>query len=364
MMSLRHLFYAFVILIFYGCSRHTKHKTSEWKKIPNKYAGLFQLYTDQEDTLLHVFGNQGDIIGAYQWGKGKQRNGFKKIHNNGKLVSLSVVFSRMLAMLDKTKEIVAVDNRNFHPKDLSLPKRAESIQIGGTLNREKLWSLNPGIVFSYSLNGTPPSDERMSKLKTLSFVWIQSHLEKHPLARAEWIKVIGWILGRPEQSDSIFTKIDTNYRRLQSKKQTEERPSVMLNIPYEGIWYIPKEQAHTTTLLKDAGFQPIWTKNNSPSGMGAFTIPLEDAIGFVHKCTFWMNLGSAKSRKDIAKMEPRLGMVAENHTRMFHFDAQLEPNGANAYWDLGACRPDLILHDLIQIRNGDLDSTLYFYRKF
>lgn len=364
MMSLRHLFYALVILLFWGCSVNTKQKTTEWKTIPNKYAELFQLYTYQDDTLLHVYGNQEEIIGAYQWGHGRQREGFKKVHNNGKLVSLSVVFSRMLSMLDATEEIVAVDNRNFHPKELSLPKKAKSIQIGGTLNREKLWSLNPGIIFSYSLNGTPPDDERMSKLKTLTFVWIQSHLEKHPLARAEWIKAIGWILGRPKLSESLFTKIDSNYRRLQSKKQPKEKPTVMLNIPYEGIWYIPKKQAQTTTLLKDAGFQPIWTKKDSPDGMGAYTLPLEDAIGFVNNCTFWMNFGSAKSRKDIATMEPRLGIVAEKHTQMFHFDARIEPNGANAFWDLGACRPDLILNDLIQIRTGDLDSTLYFYQKF
>jgi len=63
-------------------------------------------------------------------------------------------------------------------------------------------------------------------------------------------------------------------------------------------------------------------------------------------------------------LEPRLRSMELHKTKLFQFDAKLEANNANPFWDLGACRPDMVLRDLISIRNGQSDSSLYFYRRF
>ena len=355
----------FLPLIFiFACTQAPVNRLSEGTLIPNEYAKLFQLQTTQTDTILTIYGQDHNKIGSYFWGRSQTLPNIRKIHLNQKIISLSVVFSRWLSFLDAENQIVAVDNIDFHPTDIPLNKDIQSIKRGNVLNQEALWSINPGLVFSYQLNGQKPEDTRWQKQDSVNFIWIQAHLESHPLARAEWIRAIGWLIGKPRLSDSIYTEIAKRYQKNCIDSDYEKKPIVMLNVPYEGIWYVPQEKAFTTQLFRDAGYSTAWLTENKSTGTGASTISLEDAVRHIESADYWMHLGAAKNRTELFELEPRLRSVVLHKTKLFQFDAKLEANNANPFWDLGACRPDMVLRDLISIRNGQSDSSLYFYRRF
>ena len=355
----------FLPLVFIiACTQAPVNRSSEGIFIPNQYAKLFQIQTTDTDTILMVFGQDRQIIGSYFWGSSNALPNHRKIHQNHKIISLSVVFSRWLSLLNAQNQIVAVDNVHYHPKDIPLNEDVQSIKKGNVLNQEAMWSIQPGLVFSYQLNGQKPEDTRWQKQDSVNFIWIQAHLESHPLARAEWIRAIGWLMGKPSLSDSIYTDIAQRYHDICLDSQKDNKPTVMLNAPYEGVWYVPQEKAFTTQLFLDAGYSTAWLTGNKSTGMGAYTISLEDAVRHIESADYWMHLGAAKNRTELFELEPRLRSMELHKTKLFQFDAKLEANNANPFWDLGACRPDMVLRDLISIRNGQSDSSLYFYRRF
>ncbi len=363
-MSLIKRVYILPLAFIFACTQAPVNRSPEGTSIPNQYAKLFQLQTTHTDTILTIYGQDHNKIGSYFWGRSQTLPNTRKIHLNQKIISLSVMFSRWLSFLNAENQIVAVDDIDYHPTDIPLNKDVQSIKRGNALNQEALWSIKPGLILSYQLNGQKPEDTRWQKQNSVNFIWIQAHLESHPLARAEWIRAIGWLIGEPRLSDSIFTDIAKRYQKNCIYSDHEKKTTVMLNAPYEGIWYVPQEKAFTTQLFRDAGYSTVWLNENKSTGIGAYTISLENAVRYIESADYWMHLGTAKNRAELFELEPRLRSMALSKTKLFQFDAKLEANNANPFWDLGACRPDMVLRDLVSIRNGQSDSSLYFYRRF
>ena len=356
----------FLILII-SCQSTTSPQVenAQIRCIPNKYAQLFEISLAKNDTLLTVFGPEKKAIGLYSWGKSTHISNHSKINRGQTYVALSAVFARMISELQLGHLTQGVDNANYIPKDVTLSKNCASLQTSGIVNKEALLKLQPQITFTYLLDGRGEQEWQRLSNNEHSVVLIQSHLESHPLARAEWIRAMGWILGKPHLADSLFNTIESNYLAL--KKQGKTLPNaqpVMLNLPFEGIWHIPNKSAYFTQLLLDANFKPSWLTEGSFKGTGASSLPLENAINMIQESAVWLNLGTVKHRSEITQYDTRLErFLSQKELRFFQNDKQLEPQGANSYWDLGAVHPELLLHDLIQIQQHASTEALYFYRE-
>lgn len=356
----------FVLLIL-SCQSaiSPKVENAQTRSIPNKYAQLFEISLTKNDTLLTVFGPDKKAIGLYSWGKSTHISNHSKINRGHTYVALSAVFARMISELQLGRFIQGVDNANYIPKDVFLSKNCASLQTSGILNKEALLKLQPQITFTYLLDGRGEQEWQRLSNNEHTVVFIQNHLEAHPLARAEWIRAMGWILGKPHLADSLFNAIESRYLTL--KKQGKTLPNaqrVMLNLPFEGIWHIPNKSAYFTQLLLDANFEPSWLTESSFHGTGASSLPLENAINMIQESAVWLNLGTVKHRSEITQYDTRLErFLSQKDLRFFQNDKQLESKGANSYWDLGAVHPELLLRDLIQIQQNASTEALYFYRE-
>jgi ABC-type Fe3+-hydroxamate transport system substrate-binding protein len=335
------------------------------RPIPNKYAELFELSLTKNDTFLTVYNPEKKAIGLYSWGKSMQTSKHLKINRGNTYVALSAVFARMISELQLGIFTQGVDNANYIPQDVVLSENCTSLQTSGILNKEALLKLKPQITFTYLLDGRGDKEWQRLSNNEHTVVFIQNHLESHPLARAEWIRAMGWILGKPHFADSLFNTIETGYLAL--KKQGKTHPNaqtVMLNLPFEGIWHIPNKSAYFTQLLLDANFKPSWLTEGSFNGTGASSLPLENAINMIQESAVWLNLGAITRRNEITQYDTRLKrFLSQKDLRFFQNDKQLESKGANSYWDLGAVHPEMLLHDLIQIQQNASTEALYFYRE-
>ncbi len=368
MFGARPLFTLFLLVFFTRCeSPILNHPTAyPAANVPNDYAQLFQLSIQNKDTLLEIYGSEKRIIGRYFWGKSKQNEGYTKIQRSQNYVCLSALFARMVHELGLGNTIKAVDNLTYIPEDIALPKTCLSLQKTGILHKEALFQLKPQITFTYLLDGSGESEWKRFQNDSHSVIFVQSHLESHPLARAEWIRAIGWILGKSQESDSIFNKIQSQYTQLKKQSENITAPKkVMLNLPFQGIWYIPNRDAYFTQLLHDAHLIPVWLQNPKEfPGNGATSISIEQAVGFLKKTDLWLNLGNAKNAKEIAEFDTRLQPWSQNtDIHYFQPDKLLEASGANAFWDLGSLHPEMILSDLIHLQNQEPRTPLIFYRK-
>ena len=83
------------------------------------------------------------------------------------------------------------------------------------------------------------------------------YAEGHPLGRAEFIKVFGWLTGHIETAEAAFSDIETAYleaKRIAARAAEEEgRPVVFAGSSKGGKWTAPGEDGLVARLLQDAG---------------------------------------------------------------------------------------------------------------
>ncbi len=371
---------AIFLFFFEGCGNApTKiHSNTEitWKA--NRYAQLFEIGETATDTFIHLYtytpSNQSQkterqLIGSFFWGKSQQKNhkDFVKIANRNRFILLSTVFSRFFVELKQQHRIVGVDqskylSRSAFPQKEKIP----SVQPFGEIMPEATLKLNPDIIVAYFIGNQEKTNlSRIQSPKT-HVLFCQSHLENHPLGRAEWIVLFSMLTN--SQQLETFEAIEYEYMRLKTDLLKTTAPKVMINLPYSGTWDVPKQNAYLSILLRDAKTQPVWLENNSYQGTGSAQIGLELGYQLLAKSDYWINPGMCESLNCIAATDHRIGNCSPiKNKRVFQCDATMEADGANEYWDLGAVHPENILRDFAKIFHSEHPEfskhSYYFYRQ-
>ena len=348
--------------------------------IKNTHAQLFRIGLTKTDSFLEVYDAPKSMlsIGKFYWGSSSKIEGYQKIENRDKIVSLSAIHTGMLAELGLAKSIVGVESKQYiaHPAIYSstLLDSVQELAPDGPVIPEKLANLKPQILIGYVFNIQEKNTiERIAK-NHFPVIWANNHLEPHPLGRAEWIVAMGWLLGKSKESANVFKGISKEYLAIakqaaeadQEKKSTtgsnrsKVQPTVMMNIPYNGQWFVPQGQSYMSQFILDAGGMPITLQ---PEGSGSNMVGLEKALQTMKLADIWINTDNCNTRKCLTEMEPRvMNVKALQGNRVFNFNKKLNSNGSNSYWDLGCVFPNLVLRDLYKIIQNDTQS-MYFYQR-
>lgn len=81
---------------------------------------------------------------------------------------------------------------------------------------------------------------------------------------------------------------------------------------------------------------------------------------------YWLNTGSAVSKRQIPIIDSRLASIpAFIKGNLYNNNKRLSSAGGNDYWESGTINPHLILKDIAAILHPELyvDHELYYYRK-
>lgn len=229
------------------------------------------------------------------------------------------------------------------------------------LNYEGIVRKQPDIVLAYSTSSVKPA--YVNKLESLGIrvIVLYDYLEEHPLARTEYLKLYGALVGKSGEADSLFNVIAGNYESLAARVSASEPVPVLMNLPYAGIWYIPGRDNYMSKLLSDAGAYVPGAKEGSASS----TISIERAYELSGQAKLWLNPGWCASKEEIAAVHP---LIAEfpilSNGRIFNNIKRCTPMGGNDFWESGSLRPDLILNDLVQMIHPELSApgdSLYYH---
>jgi len=369
------------ISILNGCQNAPKKSgPNDIVWIKNTHAQLFRIGLTKTDSFLEVYDAPKSMlsVGKFYWGSSSKIEGYQKIENRDKIVSLSAIHTGMLAELGLAKSIVGVESKQYiaHPAIYSstLLDSVQELAPDGPVIPEKLANLKPQILIGYVFNIQEKNTiERIAK-NHFPVIWANNHLEPHPLGRAEWIVAMGWLLGKSKESANVFKGISKEYLAIakqaaeadQEKKSTtgsnrsKVQPTVMMNIPYNGQWFVPQGQSYMSQFILDAGGMPITLQ---PEGSGSNMVGLEKALQAMKLADIWINTDNCNTRKCLTEMEPRvMNVKALQGNRVFNFNKKLNSNGSNSYWDLGCVFPNLVLRDLYKIIQNDTQS-MYFYQR-
>lgn len=372
--------FAIVFLLFEGCgnapTQRNQNNGITW--VVNRYAQLFEIGYTRTDTFIKLYTfspnsksqtSERVVIGSFFWGKSQQikHKDFVKIANRNRFILLSTVFSRFFVELKQQHKIIGVDqskylSRSAFPQKEKIP----SVQPFGEIMPEATLKLNPDIIVAYFVGNQEKSNlSRIQSSKT-HVLFCQSHLENHPLGRAEWIVLFSMLTNCLQLE--TFEAIEDEYMRLKTELLKTTDSKVMINLPYSGTWDVPKQNAYLSILLRDAKTQPVWLENNSYQGTGSAQIGLELGYQLLAKSDYWINPGMCESLGCIAATDHRIGNCSPiKNKRVFQCNATMEADGANEYWDLGAVHPEYILRDFAKIFHSEHPEfskhSYYFYRQ-
>lgn len=279
---------------------------------------------------------------------------------------------------------------------------------------EKIMALKPDLLLTYSVS--PVKSQFFSKLESLgikTFI-VNEHLERHPLARAAYIRLFGALTGNMAAADSVLKIVSENYISLRDSVQgglgandayasdkgelnagdekqgsggtegnTPKPRKILVNIPYKDQWFIPGQESYLTTLFKDAGGEILGTKSGSSvSGQ----ISVETAYSLSKEADLWMNVGWCQTLEQLLSVNPLFEDFLRNIQRnasaigysgtkgcatnscdtsasvVWNDNNRLNPKGGNDFWESGVVHPDLLLRDLIGIFRGEDNRTPIYYK--
>lgn len=271
---------------------------------------------------------------------------------------------------------------------------------------EKIMALKPDLLLTYSVS--PVKSQFLSKLESLgikTFI-VNEHLERHPLARAAYIRLFGALTGNMAAADSVLDVVSRNYisqrdsvqGRLRAKDasdksgfnasetkqesgetgmKTQKPRKILVNIPYKDQWFVPGQESYLTTLFKDAGGEILGAKaGSSVSGQ----ISVEAAYSLSKEADLWMNVGWCRTLEQLLSVNPLFedfimniqeNAAARGYSNKDRTDAthvvwndnkRLNAKGGNDFWESGVVHPDILLRDLVGIFNEDGGYTPVYYK--
>ena len=281
-----------------------------------------------------------------------------------RIVCTSTSHIPMLEYLDVHNTLVGFPTLDYISSE-RVRERVEDgkiVDIGNAqeINLEKLIELQPELVVNFSMDNMRMTN-RMESLG-LNVIVNGDYLENHPLGRAEWIKVFGALTGTSQQADSVFSSIEAAYQEVRRNSNPDVTCAFSGSL-YGDTWFMPGSQNYAAQLLEDAGFDYVVENDSS---YGFLQWGFENVFQLAKDCDFWLSPAPFPDLQALENADERYSnFKAFREGNVFVYDNKTGPTGGNEYLELGYLRPDIILKDLVKIRNPALlpDHKLYFYRK-
>ena len=334
-----------------------------------KYAQSFAIVTDSESRKILIVSN------PYQSDKPFEQRVYllDKDHKAPKgeiavtipATKISCLSSSHIAMLDAVgayEYIVGVSGLKYIT-NTAVRSRAVEIGYDTALNYENIKAAGTEVILLYGLYGEQSGITTKLTQLGIPYIYIGDYIESSPLGKAEWIVALSALCGAESEGLKYFEALESRYNALkaQAAKYTT-RPKVLLNTPYRDTWFMPSVRSYAVTLITDAGAEYIYPQNCSAQSE---PISLEQALLLASKADFWLNVGNTESLAQLCRENPKFASVpAVANSRVYNNTKRTTESGGSDFWESGAVKADVVLHDMIKIlhHNATTDS-LYYYKQ-
>ena len=291
------------------------------------------------------------------------------------IIVMSTSHYGFLDALGRTDIISGISGPDFL---FSGEKAAETpVDVGydGAPDYEKIVALGPEVVLTYAVSGA--KSQFVSRLEQLGIkvFTVNEHLERHPLARAAYIRLFGALCGQMDAADSLLTEVKDNYNAITDavKKLGGQPRKVLLNIPYNDQWFVPASDNYLTAMIQDAGGTVLGTEEGKAASS---VMSVEKAYSLSKGADCWLNIGWCRTIDDLLGVNPIFKEMLDNiksnalelgygsYPVVWNDNKRMNPKGGNDIWQSGVARPDLVLRDLSIIlhpdNQGEASKTIYY----
>lgn len=274
------------------------------------------------------------------------------------LTVLSTTHIALADMVGEMESLTGVADAEYVTTPSALERIAagkiKNISTGNSMNNELIVSLKPDMVMASGLSSMAGLRNYQTLIDAkVKVVFNSEWMEETPLGRAEWIKFMAAFYDKENQADSIFDQIEQKYLEIsQIAKQIQPRPSVLLNMPYKSVWYVPGGNTYVAKLMSDAGFEYFWKTDTSKVSL---PLAFEAVVPVALQAEYWLMPGTAESKTELLEKDSRFGeFPASRKGLIFNNNRKVNEQGGNDYWASASLNPHLVLADLVKIIRPDL----------
>jgi len=329
-----------MLLCFVGCAK----QPAEQGSIPegNKYATGFKLTETDTAVIVEVF-------------QPYQRLCIKEpLRRLGIMSTVQVGF---LYALDAIDCLAAVCN----PELIFTPIKGNEVDLGDSMKPSAERTLQAELDLLLAVNYGQYDNLEAARIEKLGvpMIYINEWQEHSPLARAEWIRVFGALIGKLPQADSIFQTVEEKYTTLadEHRRVMHNQIAIMSGNNFRGTWYVPSGKNYLAYLFKDAGaIYPFYDDERETS----IPLTLEETLHYFHNADVWVGAGG-NSLSELAEIDSKhTWFKAYKNGRVYNWRKQRLPGGPNNFWERGVVHPEEMLEDVIHILDDAPDSLLHF----
>ena len=292
-----------------------------------------------------------------------------------KIIVLSTTHLALLELLEAENVIVGASNTDYiyseKIKNLVTTKKITKID-DQNLNTEQILALSPDLVMASALPATQYKQYQPLIAAGVPVLLNAEWLEKTPLGKTEWLKVMAVLLNKEQKASVLFDGITTKY--LQTKvlvsnftdnliKNKQQKKTVFCGFPYKDTWHTPAGESFMANFLADAGANYIFS---DIKGTASAPISMEKIY---QKCTsadIWLNVDIPATQENSKNFELMKGLKAYQTKEIYSRNKRISGQG-NDYWESGVVRPDVVLEDLVKIFYPELEKNFtekeFFYYK-
>lgn len=239
-------------------------------------------------------------------------------------------------------------------KQLIADGKMADVGTESKINIEKVIDIQPDVIL-YTPYPTI-QDNKIGELTGAVMLPFADYLENHPLGRAEWLKLIGYLICRDDDAEKWFNDIVTNYESIKSKcEKAEHRPTVFSDLPFDGQWYIPGGRSYIAQIFSDAAADYVWKDNDAT---GSLPVDAETVLAKAGNADFWRIMNST----DTPYSYKRLSIENELFTYYKAFKNRkviVCDVRESAYFEKAQYEPDVMLKDFATIFHPDLFEDNY-----
>ncbi len=358
---MQNIFFTSLLLIFISCSIKEVENKENLCTTSNSYAKNFKIY----------YKNQKPIIEVYNYYQGARNEkityDLNKINITIPVKKIILLSSTYIGFIEKLEELSSIAGISglktiYNKKIKELVKNGKIQEIGYEQNLlyETILNIKPDIVFAYSVG--KENLPYIKKIESLGIpvIFTAEYLENHPLGRSEWIKFFSVFFNKEKQADSIFKDIEKKYLNVKNKISNSSKPLILLNYPYNGVWYLPNNHSYFVQLIRDAGGHYIF---DSLTEKTIYPMNEEWVIYYAKEVDVWINIGQIISKKEI-NFDAFKNIKAFKEGRLYNHNLKIDHQGANEFWEKSIVEPYYILEDLWNIfHNPDSNFTYHYYKK-
>lgn len=179
--------------------------------------------------------------------------------------------------------------------------------------------------------------------------------ETHPLAQAEWIKLIGLLTGETQRANAVFSEIEQKYTVLRQEVEKaygkkSKLPTIISGRQLRNGWYFVGGNSYMAQLFKDAGADYVMKDNKESGGV---TQDFEAVYAKGIDADFWQTDGSFNGDFTLASLaaedERYAAMNAYKKKNVVFCNLSKTP-----YRELAGVQPHFLLADFVKALHPEL----------